>query len=82
MDIKIDMVRFLKYDWVYLSTIQLDGCEIDDAGWYLFVAGANFYFPNLKDIFIGNYFLRGIADNNITNIMEGDLDQFPSLKMI
>ncbi len=45
--------EFIKYDWSKLQTIQLDGCEIDDNAWYILCAGARYYFPNLKNVYLG-----------------------------
>lgn len=30
------MAQFLKYDWAYVESLQLDNCGIDDAGWLMF----------------------------------------------
>jgi len=53
MDVKIDMPEFLKYDWAYLQSLQLDHCEIDDGSWYLFSFQAQYNFPNLKNLYLG-----------------------------
>ena len=42
-------------DWNHLEFIYFDKCEIDDAGWRLFVDHAHL-FTNLKLLWIRKYF--------------------------
>ena len=45
----IDMLKFFKYDWRNLKSINLMNCEIRDQDWKLFVKNAH-KIPNLKEI--------------------------------
>lgn len=56
VDVKINLFEFLKYDWAYLQALELDGCGIDDNGWFLMSVNARYYFPNLRYLFIGMFY--------------------------
>lgn len=43
------MLKFFKYDWRNLKSINLMNCEIRDQDWKLFVKNAH-KIPNLKEI--------------------------------